>query len=161
MPLAHELSSQKKPLARSNPLPPPHPPPSSSILCVLSFSTRLLETRKTATQREIYYTYVKHFANQVIASHYVFFSKSQDLLQYVDLKGVCLGTSAKRSALVLQARVVKKLNRIWHIPHHPCPCTQATVAATRSSPHDNSWAACHRTLLSARKVACPMRRPHA
>ncbi|CAM9782536.1 unnamed protein product, partial [Laminaria digitata] len=25
---------------------------------------RLLETRKTATQREIYYTYVKHFASQ-------------------------------------------------------------------------------------------------
>lgn len=41
------------------------PPFSPSILCVLSFSMRLLETRKTATQREIYYTYVKHFANQV------------------------------------------------------------------------------------------------
>ncbi|CAM9229214.1 unnamed protein product, partial [Ectocarpus sp. 6 AP-2014] len=30
----------------------------------MSFSMRLLETRKTATQREIYYTFVKHFANQ-------------------------------------------------------------------------------------------------
>lgn len=36
-----------------------------SILCVLSFSMRLLEDRKTATQREIYYTFVKHFAAQV------------------------------------------------------------------------------------------------
>lgn len=39
-----------------------------SILCVLSFSMRLLENRKTATQREIYYTFVKHFAAQVTGS---------------------------------------------------------------------------------------------
>lgn len=36
-----------------------------SILCVLSFSMRLLENRKTATQREIYYAFVRHFAHQV------------------------------------------------------------------------------------------------
>lgn len=49
---------------------------------------RLLETRKTATQREIYYSYVKHFANQVITSHYVYFQSHKGyVLQYVDLKG--------------------------------------------------------------------------
>eukprot|EP00752_Nemacystus_decipiens_P009762 g8718.t1 len=36
----------------------------ASILCVLSFAMRLLEAGKTATQREIYYAFVKHFANQ-------------------------------------------------------------------------------------------------
>ena len=40
-----------------------------SILCVLSFSMRLLETGKTVTQREIYYAFVKHFANQVRPKH--------------------------------------------------------------------------------------------
>lgn len=42
---------------------------STSILCVLSFSMRLLETGKTTTQREIYYAFVKHFANQVWPKH--------------------------------------------------------------------------------------------
>lgn len=32
---------------------------------------RLLETRKTATQREIYYTFVKHFASQVMLETHV------------------------------------------------------------------------------------------
>lgn len=43
-------------------------PGSFSILCVLSFSMKLLEAGKTATQREIYYAFVKHFPNQVTAT---------------------------------------------------------------------------------------------
>ncbi|CAM9155611.1 unnamed protein product, partial [Choristocarpus tenellus] len=30
----------------------------------VSFSLRLLQSQKTVTQREVYYTFVKHFDNQ-------------------------------------------------------------------------------------------------
>lgn len=37
----------------------------TSIICVLTFVSRLLKERKTATQRELYYSFPLHFKTQV------------------------------------------------------------------------------------------------
>lgn len=64
-----------------------------SILCVLSFSMRLLENGKTATMREIYYAFVKHFPAQVQA--YIITSGVLHALRHLNISISVRGTPAK------------------------------------------------------------------